>query len=199
MSIDFASPSSPGNLRLEDFAHAARSGGDVYVSADGQAWQVLGQGQTPGGRSVAWVAPDVDTASMFARALADSYGNGIASAVSRELGLDPSPGRPLSARTVSMALDMAQTASMAMEGVDFATRLACSALGGSPAFAAACRQAGVQDPAAVGPALRGEIDAAMQARFETAAAGGQSPVPLSTAQAWLNDITASKLAGSNQG
>ena len=54
--------------------------------------------------------------------------------MSRELGLEPNPGKPLSARTVAQALDMAQTSRDALSGVDFLTRLALSATNGAPAF-----------------------------------------------------------------
>ncbi|WZB74542.1 hypothetical protein WJ972_28860 [Achromobacter insuavis] len=90
MTISSVTPSSPF-VSLEAFAKAAESGQDVYVDVAGEKLQVLGMGATPGGRSVAWVAPNVDTTEMFAQALARSFGQGIASAVSRELGLGPTP------------------------------------------------------------------------------------------------------------
>lgn len=94
MTISSVTPSSPF-VSLEAFAKAAESGQDVYVDVAGEKLQVLGMGATPGGRSVAWVAPNVDTTEMFAQALARSFGQGIASAVSRELGLEPNPGKPV--------------------------------------------------------------------------------------------------------
>ncbi|WYX20016.1 hypothetical protein WJ973_00485 [Achromobacter xylosoxidans] len=133
MTISSVTPSSPF-VSLDAFAKAAQSGEDVYVDIAGETLRVLGVGSTPGGRSVAWVAPNVDTTGMFAQALARSYGQGIASAVSRELGLEPNPGKPLSARTVTLALDMAQTSRDALSGVDFMTRLALSATNDAPAF-----------------------------------------------------------------
>ncbi|WP_238920510.1 hypothetical protein [Achromobacter xylosoxidans] len=142
MTISSVTPSSPF-VSLDAFAKAAQSGEDVYVDIAGETLRVLGVGSTPGGRSVAWVAPNVDTTGMFAQALARSYGQGIASAVSRELGLEPNPGKPLSARTVTLALDMAQTSRDALSGVDFMTRLALSATNDAPAFQQACRDAGV--------------------------------------------------------
>lgn len=87
MTISSVTPSSPF-VSLDAFAKAAQSGEDVYVDIAGETLRVLGVGSTPGGRSVAWVAPNVDTTGMFAQALARSYGQGIASAVSRELGLN---------------------------------------------------------------------------------------------------------------
>ncbi|WP_445658165.1 hypothetical protein [Achromobacter sp. NCFB-sbj8-Ac1-l] len=186
MTISSVTPSS-SFVSLEAFSKAAESGQDIYVDIAGETLQVLGMGATPGGRSVAWVAPNVDTTEMFAQALARSYGQGIASAVSRELGLEPNPGKPLSARTVSLALDMAQTSSDALSGVDFLTRLAVSAAHGTPAFQQACADAGVA-PASLDAARRGQLDQAMQARFEHAAQSGQSPVALSTAAGWLREL-----------
>ncbi|AKP88239.1 hypothetical protein [Achromobacter ruhlandii] len=186
MTISSVTPSSPF-VSLDAFAQAAQSGQDIYVDIAGETLRVLGMGTTPGGRSVAWVAPNVDTTAMFAQALAHSYGQGIASAVSRELGLEPNPGKPLSARTVTLALDMAQTSRDALSGVDFLTRLALSASNGAPAFQQACSDAGVA-PASLDAARRGALDLAMQARFDQAAQSGQSPVSLATAAAWLRDL-----------
>ena len=185
MTISSVTPSSPF-VSLEAFAKAAQSGQDVYVDIAGEKLQVLGMGTTPGGRSVAWVAPNVDTTSLFAQALAHSYGQGITSAVSRELGLEPNPGKPLAARTVAQALDMAQTSRDALSGVDFLTRLAVSASADTPAFQQACRDTGVA-AASLDASRRDALDQAMQARFEQAALSGQSPVSLATAAAWLRD------------
>ncbi|WP_241076938.1 hypothetical protein [Achromobacter xylosoxidans] len=155
MTISSVTPSSPF-VSLDAFAKAAQSGEDVYVDIAGETLRVLGVGSTPGGRSVAWVAPNVDTTGMFAQALARSYGQGIASAVSRELGLEPNPGKPLSARTVTLALDMAQTSRDALSGVDFMTRLALSATNDAPAFQQACRDAGVA-PSGLDAGRRGAL------------------------------------------
>lgn len=192
MTIDSVSRPSPGSPQLDAFTQAAQAGGDVYISVAGEQLQVLGTGTTPGGRSVAWVAPDVDTVSMFSEALARTYGNGIASAVSRELGLSASPGKPLSARTIELAVDMAQTSRHALDGVDFATRLACSASTGSAVFLSACSQAGI-DPASVDAQKRQVIDVAMQQRFDQAASAGESPVSLATARTWLSAVLAQTL------
>lgn len=107
--------------------------------------------------------------------------------ISRELGLEPNPGKPLSARTVALALDMAQTSSDALSGVDFLTRLAVSAAHGAPAFQQACADAGIA-PASLDATRRGALDQAMQARFEQAAQSGQSPVALGTAAGWLREL-----------
>lgn len=196
MTISSVTPSSPF-VSLDAFAKAAQSGEDVYVDIAGETLRVLGVGSTPGGRSVAWVAPNVDTTGMFAQALARSYGQGIASAVSRELGLEPNPGKPLSARTVTLALDMAQTSRDALSGVDFMTRLALSATNDAPAFQQACRDAGVA-PSGLDAGRRGALDQAMQARFDQAAESGHSPVSLATAAGWLRDLLKSARSACRQ-
>jgi len=179
--------SLPAAPSIDDFAAAMAKGDAVYISVSGQSLQVLGTGVTPSGRSVAWVAPDVDTTSLFKDALARTYGQGIAIAVARELGLEPSPGKPLSSRVVSLALDMAQTSSQAMSGVDFATRLEFSARAAGQGFASTCRAEGI-DPGKIDAAERQRIDDAMQRRFDQAAAAGQTPVAAETARAWLREI-----------
>lgn len=176
-----------GSPSLEHFEAAALGSEAVYISVSGQSMQVLGTGTTPGGRSVAWVAPDVDTTRLFTEALAHSYGTGITQAVARELGLEPSPGKPLSSRAVSQALDMAQTSSQALSGVDFVTRLDHSASARGAGFLSACRALAI-DPSSLSPQRLQEIDAAMQLRFDQAAAQGQSPVAAETAQGWMRDL-----------
>lgn len=170
--------------QLEAFHEAAQQGEWLHMSQDGAQWRVLATGTTPSQRSVAWVEPQADTTSAFVGALGQSFSRGIQASVARELGLQPAPGRPLSARTVLQAIDMAQTSQTAMQGVDFLTRLQVSAASNSTAFVEACRHAGV-DSASMGAGQRSAIDARMQQRFEAAAAQGQSPVTESTARAWL--------------
>ena len=183
-SVPLASQGSPSLAHFEAAAHDSEA---VYISVSGQSMQVLGTGATPGGRNVAWVAPDIDTTRLFTDALANSYGNGITQTIVRELGLEPTPGKPLSSRTVSQALDMAQTSSQALSGVDFATQLDHSASARGAGFPTACRALTI-DPASLSTQRRQEIDAAMQLRFEQASAQGQSPVMADTAQSWLRDL-----------
>jgi hypothetical protein len=172
---------------LEAYTEAAQKAQDLYVNIDNTQYQVLSWGQTPMGRSVAWIAPDVDTTSMFTQALAQTFGRGIASAVANQLGLDPAPGKPLSSRTVMSALDMADQARNAMTGVDFLSRLSTSALANTPIFKQACKDNGV-DPTVITAAQRQDIDVAMQAQFEHASTQGLSPVSLETAGKWLREL-----------
>ncbi len=187
MTVNILPPTSgtpPPGPALEAFQQAAQEGSWLHVSQDGAQWQVLASGTTPSQRSVAWVEPHADTTSAFVQALGQSFSQGIQRAVAHELGLEPAPGRPLAARTVLQALDMAQTSQTALQGVDFLTRLAVSATQGSSAFTDACRQLAL-DPASVGPEQRARLDARMQQRFDSAAAGLQAPVPLASAREWL--------------
>lgn len=172
---------------LEKFTEAAKAGQDLYVNINGEQRQILGLGSTPAGRSVAWLAPDVDTTSMFTQALAHTYGPGIASAVARELGLLPNPGKPLSSRRVEAAVDMANTSRHALSGVDFLSRISTSAMGNTSVFQQACRDRNL-DPAMITPEQRQRLDQAMQTRFEQAYAAGHSPVPLATASQWLREL-----------
>lgn len=191
--MTFSSVSSlPPFPALDFYTEAAKAGQDLYVHIDGTQHRVLSWGTTPQGRSVAWLAPDVDTTSMFTQALTATYGQGIASAVAKQLGLEPSPGKPLSSRTVQTALDMANHAKEALMGVDFISRLNSSAVGNTPIFLQACRDCHIE-PQSISAEMRQKLDLAMQARFESAAMSGNSPVPLSTAGQWLRELLQAKV------
>jgi len=179
--------SSPGSLPLEAFTRAAEQGGDIYLEVAGDRLRVLASGSTPDGRSVAWVDSGADATAAFMQALASTYGNPVSRAVEREMGLAPSPGKPLSARAVAQAVEMAQTTHQALQGVDFVTALAVSARSDGVAFRETCAQLGL-DPGSLGAERRQAIDRAMHARFEEAAAAGRSPVGMDTARAWLADL-----------
>ena len=58
---------------------------------------------------------------------------------------------------------------------------------GGAGFLDACRALDI-DPASLSPQRRQEIDAAMQIRFDQAAAQGQSPVTADMAQGWLRTL-----------
>ena len=184
--------SNPANtssaMRLEAFAHSASQSDQLQaVVVDGQAYtvQALGQLPTAGGpRSVAWVQGDVDTTALFMEAFGASFGGRLSAAVSKELGLEPNPGKPLASRLVTQALDMAQTGQQALSGVDFLTRLAHSATAGGAAFKAIAAELAMP-AASLGDASRRDIDARMEQRFDVAAASGQTPVPASQAGHWL--------------
>lgn len=174
-------------LPLETYTEAAQRGQDLYITIDGTRHQVLSVGSTQQGRSVAWLAPDVDTTSMFTAALTHKYGPAIVNEVSRQLGLTPAPGKALSSRTVTAAVDMADTAKQALSGVDFVSRLRTSAVADTPIFRQACHDSKLE-PSTISPAQRESLDKAMLARFEHAASVGESPVSLATAGQWLRDL-----------
>ncbi len=176
-----------GSPALEAFTAAAKNNDAVYLSVSGQSLQVLGTGTSSSGRSVAWVDPDLDTARTFTNVLGQQYGIGITKAIAQELNLTPSPGRPLSSRTITQALDMAQTAHQALAGVDFLTALQCSAQGSGPIFRAACQTLEI-NPASLSAPQRQQIDQAMRHHFEQAALSGQTPVRPDIAADWLRDL-----------
>lgn len=182
-------PSSPGFLSLDAFTQAAQTGREVYADIGGERARVLATGSLPNGRGVAWIDPDADTASMFVDTLARSFGSGIGSAIARELDLVSAPGKPLSSRTVTLAVDMARQAEQVLGGVDFATQLAFSAKASGVGFQQVLNELNI--PAStVDASQRDRIDQAMQQRFEHAAQTGQSPVSDSTAHAWLREVLA---------
>ena len=174
-------------LPLETYTEAAQRGQDLYINIDGTQYQVLSTGSTQKGRSVAWLAPNIDTTSMFTKALTHAYGPGIVREVSRQLGLVPAPGKALSARTVVAAIDMANAAKDALSGIDFVSRVHASAVANTPVFQQACHDSKL-DPFTISLAQRESLDQAMHARFEHAAAAGESPVSLATAGQWLREL-----------
>lgn len=179
--------SSPGFVPLDAFTQAAAGGREVYADIAGERLQVMASGSLPSGRSVAWIAPNVDTASMFVDTLARTFGSGVGSAVARELDLVSAPGKPLSSRTITLAVDMAREAGHAMGGVDFVTQLAFSAKASGAEFQRTAGELGVS-VGRLDAGQRQAIDDAMQAHFDRAASTGNSPVPPSVAQSWLGDI-----------
>jgi hypothetical protein len=187
-SIHPSSGSTPAEPAIADFREAARNAPEVHVALDQGHFVVLGQGHmssSAGSRSVAWVKGDADTTSIFVNALNRSFGAGVAGAVAREFGLEPTPGKPLSSRLVKEALNMAEAAQGALAGVDFLTFLDHSAVSGGAGYRAALSVAGL-DASAVSPTQREAIDNAIRARFQEAAAQGASPVEPATAARWLH-------------
>jgi hypothetical protein len=182
---------------LEQFRQGATQEESLVAHVDGQSFQVLAQGEmgssSGGTRSVAWVRDDVDTTSMFVRALAESSGSKLSGAIAASLGLEPAPGKPLSSRVVQQALDMAQTGRQALAGVDFMTQLEHSAVSGGAAFRQVATASGV-DPASLSSADRARIDNDMAARFQAAAKAGDA-VPSGTASEWLRSLLAGRSDG----
>lgn len=173
---------------LEAFREGASRGDAVRVSVDGKDFQVLAEGRIEGsagpGRSVAWVQDDADTTGMFVQALSQGFGSRLSAAVAQELGLAPAPGQPLASRLVQQALDMAQTGSQALSGVDFLTQFEHSAVAGGAAFTRAAGAAGI-DPKELSADTRAMLDRQLQARFDAAAAAGDSPVASHIVSGWV--------------
>jgi hypothetical protein len=116
------SPATQG-LGVDDFRRSAQSGGEVLVQVDGTSFKLVATGQTPSGRSVAWVDGGGDTTRMFVEAMESSYGARLSHTVANELGLRSAPGTGLSANKINQALNMAETAHNALEGVRFVDQL----------------------------------------------------------------------------
>jgi hypothetical protein len=174
---------------LDAFRQSAEQGDSVRVQVDGQELRVLAQGELQGGsgtRSVSWVEGGVDTTAMFVDALGQAYGRGLSGALARELGLEPAPGKPLSSRQVSQALEMAETGRQALSGVDFLTALQHSAKSQGIGFQAVAAELGIA-PQSLAPEVRARIDESMEARFSEAQAKGQSPVQADTVRGWLRE------------
>lgn len=111
-------------LGIDDFRRSAELGEEVHVQVDGEQFKLIASGQTPSARSVAWVESEGSNATgMFVAALEGSFGGRLSKAIADELGLQPTAGKPLSSRVVMQALDMAETASGALAGVQFAEQL----------------------------------------------------------------------------
>jgi hypothetical protein len=181
----------PAGQILEAFREAAKHGDDVFVSVEGQDFKVLAQGQftpTAGlGKSVAWVQEELDTTNIFMQALSQTYGTRISREVANSLNLAPSPGKPLTARSVSQALEMGQLGQQALGGVDFMTQLDHSASSGGRAFQRAMGELKI-DPRALDSGSRQWIDEQMKLEFDAAQGSGQSPVSTETASAWLKKL-----------
>lgn len=186
-----AAGSSGVSVRLEDFREAASTHDQVIINHDGQKWSVKGIGSMPGSqRQVAWVQPhdsQTDTTSIFVEALQRSYSSGIARAVAHALDLQQSPGKPLAARTVTTALDMASTSQNALKGVDFLTELHFSAVNTGAGFTSVCQAIGL-DHTQLDSSRMQQIDQGMAALFEAAEQEGRAPVSNDQAAKWLQQI-----------
>lgn len=157
------SSSAANRLTLEAFERAAGTGDEnATIEVNGERLEVLAQGRMPGsGRGVAWVASGSETgiARAFSEALAERFGGAIADKVSQELGLGALSGKRIESRLVRQAIDMAQTASTALEGSQFAATLTHGAVVNSPTFLAVAGKLGLASES-VGAARRAAIDAA---------------------------------------
>ena len=158
---------APGSGLLEEFERVASQDGANLIELDGEKLRVLGQGALPGsGRSVQWVdsshadEPVSGVARVFTEALGERYGSGLAKGIARELGLDRLGSKPIESRTVQQALDMARTASSALEGHRFALQLGLDPRMNGPEFVSLLQDMGVD-----GSALTTQAREAVHHRF----------------------------------
>jgi hypothetical protein len=180
---------------LENFKECATQGEELRVAVDGQSYKVLAQGAiiNPSGirRSIAWVQCDDDTTSIFVKAMSQSYGTRVSDSIAKELGLEPSPGKPLASRLVQQALEMAKVSQQVLEGVDFITALEHSAVSIGRSFNRALSDLNLDHKSLTGE-TRMEVDAQMKAKFSEANANGNSPVTAEVASIWLKAILLSQ-------
>ena len=64
-----------------------------------------------------------DPSALFIQALRQSFGDKMAAAIARELNLSPAGGHCLRASDIDRAVEIGEVARLALQGVDFATRL----------------------------------------------------------------------------
>jgi hypothetical protein len=143
---------------LQPFRNLAEESG-VVRATPGENGNVLGVGRSDH-REVQWLGstgdPAADSAmNLFMDALLQEYGQGIQASVARELGL--TPGRPLEAREVSLAITMAEHHVGVFEGANFMTQLPVSASANGAPFVAICDHLGI-DATALRQADRAAID-----------------------------------------
>ena len=195
MSIEHSSSAFGPNQAppLDAFRKEAEKHDAITLTLEGESWQVRGVGAMPdSGRQVAWVQsdnPEVDTTSEFVNALSRSFSAGISKAVTGLLDLQPSPGKPLSSRTVSEAIDMASTGAKAISGVDFFTRLQFSAASGGAEFQRVRNEMGLANKLDMDDLKR--VDSRLDQEFAKAQENGTSPITYLTAEGWLREALAS--------
>lgn len=119
--------------------------------------------------------------------LAKTYGRNIADAVTRKLQSTLGAEDSISSDATTQLMDMAQLCSDTYSGVDFVTRLCCSAASGGVNFRHVCKSLGVS-PSIFDACERRRIDSTMDILFQRALQRGRAPVPLQTAQTWLRSL-----------
>lgn len=180
---------------LDNFREAASVHEQVILKHDGQEWTVHGIGSMPGSqRQVAWVQQQdsqTDTTSAFVEALQQTYSSGIAKAIASALDLQQAPGKPLAARTITAALDMASTSKNVLKGVNFLTELHFSAANAGAGFTKICHELGL-DHTQFDSDRKQHIDLSMAERFSDAQQSGNAPVSSHQAAQWLRTILESQ-------
>ena len=113
-----SSPDSAA-ISVDDFRKYADQASSVAIISHHARLKVIAVGTTPDGRAIAWLDPSIDTARHFMDALDDAFGERAGAQTARELALAPTPGKALPSALIHRAIDMAQTAKIALDGVDF--------------------------------------------------------------------------------
>lgn len=106
-------------IHLDDFRRYASRGPAIAVVEHQSAMKLIAVGMTPAGCPVAWLEPGIDTVRHFVAALREAFGTELVAHTVRELGLTPRPGEALSSALIQRAVDMTETARVALDGVDF--------------------------------------------------------------------------------
>lgn len=175
-------------------AKAAGDGGEVKVCIDGKKYLVLATGRTASGREVSWIAnAEPDATSIYVAAFQKHFGKRLTEAVVGHFANELKPGKPLAARTVTLALEMADRSLTVLSGVDFLTKLHSSAIARGRNFDETCQKLGI-DPANISQQARVRIDAEIQQRFQSAYANAETPVPIDHLQQWLHEAISKEAA-----
>ena len=174
---------------ISAFKRAAQEGVMVEIFIDGSTFDVRARGHlnTHGGsdHSVDWVTPQhQDTTHFFLQALKKNYGDKLSAITSRELAIESTHGKPLASRIVINALNMAETSSTALCGVDYFTRLEHSAEFGGSAYRKALIELKIEAPL-IREDQKKSIDKVMLEKFNQEAAAGRSPIASIVVKNWL--------------
>lgn len=179
----------PGAL-LQAFQNIAKDEGVVRASGSEDTSRVLAVGRSSDNREVQWVTStgDADTDAafdLFMQTLTANFGGTIQASIANELGL--SPGKPLEAREVRLALEMAENHVGVYEGINFMTQLQFSAASGGSGFGAVAENLGI-NPANLSDTDRKNIDQQFAAAFNEASQGHTRSVSSDDAAALLATI-----------
>lgn len=117
-------PASSPHPSLQEFREAAERAADTCAQAGTDPQAVFGPGNRTGtSDAVMWRRDGEASTHMFIEALKQSFGDPLGVAIARELSLDPGSGRALSPHDVRRAIEMGETAQVALTGVGFGNRL----------------------------------------------------------------------------
>jgi len=178
-------------VSIEAFEQAAAKGGVILLERASDGMRVIATGVTRDRRHVAWVqtqtAGEGDPTGVFLGLLEGRFGQRISDMVAREMGLEAN--RPLHAREVQRAIQLAKDSQAMFAGMNFMTRLQLSAVSNGPEFRSACAELGL-DPDALSQADRQEIDRALEQAFREASGADGIHIDLLQGRALLRQVIA---------